>query len=81
MKSFVGYEWFAGIGNFNQLIRKIREQVLQQKTARQVLQTLVRMGNIPVMRDIAFKELFCFFNLPNTQPGVIVNLMLIKNWH
>lgn len=46
-----------------------------------MLQPLMRMGYIPVQRDISFKKFFGFFDLPDTQPCRFVNRMLKKNRH
>ena len=46
-----------------------------------MLQSFVWMRDSPVLRHIGLKEIFCFFDLPDAQPGRIVDLMLKKNWH
>ena len=46
-----------------------------------MLQSFVRMSDGPVLRYVGLKEIFGFFDLPNTKPRRIVNLMLKKNWH
>ena len=39
------------------------------------------MGNITMLRYIGFEEIFCFFDLPDTESRAIVDLLLKKNWH
>ena len=46
-----------------------------------MLQSFVRMGNSPVLRNIGFKEFFGFFYFPDTQTGAVVDLLLKKNRH
>jgi hypothetical protein len=54
---------------------------LQQKPTRQVLQPLEWVRYLWPERNIAQKELFRFFDLPDPQPRAFVNLMLKKNRH
>ena len=44
-----------------------------------MLQSLVRMRNVAVLRNIGLKEFFGFFNFPDAQPGAVVDLLLKKN--
>ena len=46
-----------------------------------MLQSFMRMRYIPMLRNIAFKEFFCFFDFPDAQSCGIVNWMLKKNRH
>lgn len=46
-----------------------------------MLQSLVWMGYGPMLGNIGFKELCGFFDLPNAQPGGLVDLLLKKYRH
>lgn len=46
-----------------------------------MLQALMRVGHVAVLWHISFKKLFSLLDLPDTQPGVFVDLMLKKNRH
>ena len=46
-----------------------------------MLQSFMRMCYGPVLRHIGFKEFFGFLDLPNAQPGGLVDLLLKKNRH
>ena len=46
-----------------------------------MLQSFVRMGDIPVLWNIGLKEFFSFFYFPDAQTGVVVDLLLKKNRH
>jgi len=78
---FIWQKWFAGVGDLYEFIRKIRKKVLQQKTTGQMLQSFVRMSNVPVLRNIGLKEFFGFFYFPDAQAGAVVDLLLKKNRH
>ena len=39
------------------------------------------MSNTPMQRNIGFKKILCFLDLPNAETGIIVDLLLKKNWH
>jgi hypothetical protein len=78
MISFVKKKWLPGICNLNQLVWKIRKKLLQQVTACKVLQALMFMRDIQVRRYFAKKEIFVLFYLPDAQPFIIVDIMLIK---
>ena len=34
-----------------------------------------------MQRNIGFKKILCFLDLPNAETGIIVDLLLKKNWH
>ena len=76
MVLFIRQKWFAGIGYLYEFIRKIGKKVLQQKTTGQMLQSFVRMSNVPVLRNIGLKEFFSFFYFPDAQAGAVVDLLL-----
>ena len=81
MIGFICQVGLTGIRYLDKLIRKAGKQELEQEAARQVLQVLVRVAHLPVLRHIAAKKIFILFYLPDTEPGVIVDLLLKKNRH
>jgi len=76
---FIMQEGAAGVGDPYQVVGKIRKKILQKEPSRQVLQPFMRMRHIPVQGHIIFEEFFGLLDLPDPQPGEIVNLLLIKN--
>jgi len=72
---------FAGIGNLDKLVRKIRKEKLQQESSCQVLKAFVLMCDFFLKRYVTEKKFFCLFDLPNPQSRGFVNLMLKKNRH
>jgi hypothetical protein len=79
-----GITWQKGLSCISDPYKFIWEsgkKKLKQETASQVLQSFVRMGDIPVLGNISLEEIFSFFYLPYAQPGGFVDLLLKKNRH
>ena len=46
-----------------------------------MLQSFMRMSDIPMLRYIGFEKILCLLDLPDTESRVVVDLLLKKNWH
>jgi hypothetical protein len=62
-------------------MREAWKQVRQQVPARQVLQAFGRVRNIALGRYLLQKKTFLLFYLPYPQPGMLVDILLIKQRH
>lgn len=68
----------SGISDHDLGKREIIEQFQQQVAAGQVLQAFIGMGNIFFQRNALQEKFFRFLYAPNSQPGGMVDIMLIK---
>lgn len=76
-----GQKGFTRVGYFNFFVGKVMEQIRQQVTAGQVLQSFMRMRNTTLQRYFGKEKRFGLFNFPDTQPGGFVDILLIKQRH
>ena len=78
MKGLILQEGLPCICNLNQRNRELREKLFQQIPAGQVLQPLMRMGDLPLQRHLLQEPWLLFPYLPDGKPGTLIDILLKK---
>jgi hypothetical protein len=81
MIGFIFKKWFLCVCDLNEFCGESREKIFQQVAPGEVLQSFVGMGDIALHSHEWKEKAFIFFDLPDGQPGVGVNILLKKNGH